>query len=248
MENCEKAATNYTAEVIYDHFEDNGVYERLENNYVEGTTVAAFYSEVENCEDNYDFATVFYKGHSWLPWGPCYEGGSAHYHYCLVDNDGFDEEEENRIWDNWIHDKLSNRVHGFVFIWSCFNDEMGEVVNYDHAYGFPASFFNRSDLSDNGYLYWDYTDLCYIGFVNVSKNFVDTTPTDSNYGAFCRTFYDYATSGYNIFLSLYYASYVEIGCSYASSDLYQGYTVWHNGEPYPSRQVVYGDGGMYLPN
>jgi len=254
MNEFERAATNYTAEVIYDHFDDNGVYERLENNYVGDTQVAAFYAEVETCEDDYGYATVFYKGHSCLPWGPCYEGGSSHYHYRLVDNDGFGD-DENYIWDNLIHDKLNNLVHGFVFIWSCWTDEMGEVVNFDHAYGFPASFFNRSDLSEDAYPYYgsDNSDVCYIGFANVSKDFVETTgygDPEYNYGDFCRYFYNYATDSltYTIRLSLYYASYDTIGCSYSLSDLYQGYTVWKNGVPYPSRQVVYGDAHEDLPD
>ncbi|MBN1785354.1 MAG: hypothetical protein JW815_06425 [Candidatus Bathyarchaeota archaeon] len=250
----ETQATNYTCEVIYDYFDDNGAYERLENNYVEATESSAFYAEVENCEDNYSYATVFYKGHSCLPWGPCYEGGSAHYHYRLADNDGF-EPETNQIWDNWIHDKLNNLVHGFVFLWSCFDDEMGGVVNFDHAYGFPASFFNRSDLSADAYAYLgsDNSDVCYIGFTNVSKNFVEPTgygDPEYNYGDFCRTFYGYATSSsaYTIRLSLLYSSLITIGCSYSLSDLYQGYNVTINNVDYFSRQVVYGDANEDLPD
>jgi hypothetical protein len=256
----EEDATEYTCAVIYDWFDDNGVYEHLENYYGDDTEQQNFYDEVHDCEEYYDYATVFYKGHSNIP-SYCEAGEGPygyHYHQILIDNDGWDNPPytDDQIWDNVIHQQLSGLTHGLVFLWSCWTDEMGELVNADHSWGFPASFFNRSDLSTNAWPYYESDDsgCTYLGFEETSIDFVCETdygdPPGYNYGDFCRYFYDYATrsGGYTIRLSLYYASYDTIGCSYSLSPLYQGYSFWKEGEEYEGRQVFYGDGHEDLPD
>lgn len=247
-------ASRDTSAYIKSCFYSTGVYNLCQDYWGDNTRATPFYANVSNCAKNYDYATVFYKGHTALQ-----PNCGGHTHVTLYDVSS--GSAGNAIWDNVIHDNayrqsgVQPKIHRFVFLWSCANDEMG-WFDSTHCYGMPAAWFNRTDLSEDAWPYYgsDNSDVTYIGFENVSKDFVEETgygsPPGYNYGDFCRTFYDYALDpgAYTIRLALYYASYDTIGCDYTLSPLYEGYTVWVNGTPYYCRQVFYGDGHEELPD
>lgn len=241
--NYEREASEYTCDYIYDRFVATNHYDHVANAWGPDTQQDTVYSTVWYFENYYDFATVFYKGHTF------FYDHNGHRHYFIYDNEGGGVDD--RIVDITVHDQMDNSIHDFVFLWSCFvGDEIGSI-NGAHSQGMPASWLDTTSLSLDGYVNPDNSDHCFIGFRNVSLPFVQETDyQDYNYGDFCRRFYYYAlnSGAYTLRLSLYYASYNTLGCSYLVSPLYEGYWWYEEGVYWYSRMEVYGDGNFELPD
>jgi hypothetical protein len=118
MEANEAQATIDACAAIRYYFSLTGDYIYLENYCGANTQNYIVYSVANYLETYpYDFATVFYKGHSvYLPPGhrlnPC-----THNHTVLYDNDG--GADADLIWDKEIGLRTVNHRHNFVFPWSC---------------------------------------------------------------------------------------------------------------------------------
>ncbi|MCW4009585.1 MAG: hypothetical protein NWF05_03065 [Candidatus Bathyarchaeota archaeon] len=243
----EDDASEHTCTYIQDAFEATFQYENCSNFYGSATQRDSFYSTIADFED-YTFATVFYKGHTFS------YSEDDHTHYFIYDNDYYNSSGgSDRIIDHEIHGYINNERHKFVFLWSCFvGNEIGDIDINGHSWGMATSWFNTNDLDEDGTDYYcEPSGHCFIGFRNVSMPFVHETEYQScNYGNFCRTFYDYALDpgAYTIRLSLYYAAYDTFGKSYWASPLYLGYNYYAEGQYWYSRMEVYGDGNLELPD
>jgi hypothetical protein len=244
----EKQASEDASAMIEWLFNDNGEYNYVQDYWGSSTQQYTFYSEVSDCARYYDYATFYYKGHSW--WH--YDCDCGYLHVSLWDNEGC--QSYNELLDDDIHQNAyrdagcQSKIFRFVNLWSCSNNWTGSV-NSTHCAGMIGAWFNRTDLSLDAYPYAgsDDSDVCYLGFDGISMDFsAETEYSSYTYEDFCVQFYVYALHPltYTIRLSLYYSSYDTIGCSYLLSDLYQGYTI----SGIDSRQVLYGDAHEDLPD
>lgn len=244
----EKQASEDASAMIEWLFNDNGEYNFCEDYWGDPTQQDDFYANVSVCAQDYDYATFYYKGHSW--WD--YSCDCGYVHVSLWDNESCYNADE--LLDNDIHQEAcrdqgcQSKIIRFVCLWSCSNNWTG-WLNSTHCAGMVGAWFNRTDLSLDAYPYSgsDNSDVTFIGFEGVSMDFsAETEYSSYTYEDFCVTFYDYALDpgAYTIRLSLYYSSYDTIGCSYLLSDLYQGYEIGG----VDSRQVLYGDAHEDLPD
>jgi hypothetical protein len=245
----ERTASEDTSAMIEWLFNNNGQYNYCEDYWGDATQQSAFYGNVSDCAQNYDYATFYYKGHGWWDTN-CPQ--CDYIHVAVWDNESCSSGDA--IWDYAIYQEAYQeqgcqpKIFRFVCLWSCSNDWVG-AISGSHCAGMVGAWFNRTDLSLDAYPYAgsDDSDVCYLGFEGVSMDFTTSTGYSSyTYDDFCVTFYDYALDpgAYTIRLSLYYASYDTIGCSYSLSDLYQGYEIGG----VDSRQVLYGDAHEDLPD
>jgi hypothetical protein len=176
-----------------------------------GTTKDNVLSYASSDEQNYQRTAVFHFGHMSSP------------NWAYQDNVG-EEITWSGIGDNTVLGK-----HFFVFLWVC-EQARGP------SYGIPASWMNRSDMSDNGYTNPDFDGQCYIGFYGFSpmiSSYHQTFEEDDQPGPckdFIESFYYHALHE-NIMVNyaLDEASDDYFGCDYASSILNDGYNSWWPG-------------------
>jgi len=246
MSQSEQDASYGACVAIRAYFYGTGQYNYLENYYGSETQQATVLGNVSECEDNYDYATVFYKGH-------CCYSSTCHKHYYLYDNDGGGATD--RIWDFGVGYRTSNGEHDFVFIWACgpANEIGGISGSPPHTWGFPASWMGTTSLNGNGYeeeYPYDYGPNCYIGFKNYSKPFTESTGYGGwSYRYWCTYFYLYCLrDGYSIKEALDAASQTTINDEFSDTDLYQGYEIYQFGIWWDSKMWVYGNGDIELPH
>jgi hypothetical protein len=173
----------------------------------------------------YDNVTVFHFGHL------------ADLNIGYVDNYG------EPIWDTCIFPYTDLGKHSFVFMWVC--AQAVEPGPGQYTPKTPAAWTHRGNnapynppaLSDNGYLYPDGKDQCYIGFDAFSpiisglhQNFMEqwTDPCK----IFIQCFYNYSLKiGYSVKESLNRACLDFFGYTFTSSIFNTGYNSWWPGEP-----------------
>jgi len=225
------------AEIIYDLFDMTGRYDNCSNFWGSDTQPDSLYEAVENTEDNYDYTTVFYKGHI-LPLGadctnqncPFNPPPSSDIHQGIYDYEGLlSLPNGDPICDWAIHERLNGNNTGFLFIWTCDHGSENKKGDYfnSHSRGLIASWLNATDLVFDGYSNSDESDRCFISFSNLSLNFIELTEYDSwDYGDFLELFYYYALSGgvFSIKNALDLAAAdTHGGNSFGNCQLYLGY-------------------------
>jgi hypothetical protein len=235
MTQAEQTASSNVCSAVFLAFNQTGQYSYVQNYYGSQTQSTTVYSETNYCDAYYNFATVFYKGHS------LWDTSTIPYHYYLYDNDGGGSSD--RITDGAIAVQMTTHVHDFVFLWSCGMANDQGVINPPIAYGMSACWLYRDDLS--GYHgYPDYTDHCFISFVYMSPDFTQGTQyNDHTVGQFVTSFYGYATDGqHTIDMALDQAANSCFGCNFESTWMYTGY--WYDN--FWCYIAEWGDGSMML--
>lgn len=265
--NDELWLSEQVSDYIYDLFYSTGKYPYLQDYWGDNTEPNTVYSNVEYCEEYYDYSVFFYKGHFWQTQsgGVCGVPGCSYLHRGVVDDEGYGVDPVEAIKDYLLYDNVDDGksaahktrgTHDFVFLWACMHGDpnwVGDIT--DHGCGVAASLMDIDDvdstLSWDGYYDPDYTDHVFISFDYISPWYIQAAQQyPYNYGHFIYQFFYYTlTSGYSISLALYAASYDVNGCSYYLSDLRNGESVWN-----PQAEVwnttcmkVYGDGDYRLP-
>jgi len=239
MEESEiQASSNVCAaiEALFDYID----YDFVEDFYGEETYYQDVYDYAHYCNNNFDFAIVFYKGHG------AYNLGSPVPHFWLYDN------EENAIVDSFIGEKTYDGVHDFAFLWACGMANWQGVIMLGEPVGMSASWLYRDDLEEDTHDYPDYSGHCFISFANASLWFVDDTGyEDYTFEDFVIGFYEYVTDSYTIDEALDQAAYDCFGVNFQSTWLYTGY--WYNctlpppmGGLWWSYIREFGDGSMML--
>jgi hypothetical protein len=247
MSQSEQDASYGACVAIRAYFYDTGQYNYLGNYYGSDTQQATTLGNVSQCENYYDYATVFYKGHC------CYVNDSDHWHYYLYDNDGGGATD--RIWDFGVGYRTANGMHNFVFLWACGTVGNGTNVggiDGTHTWFFPASWLHTTSLASNGYTETsDNGANCFIGFKNYSKPFIESTGYGGwSYRYWCTYFYLYALDdglSYSVKEALDAASQTTIGEDLDETELYQGYDIYQFGTYWHSKIWVYGNGDIELP-
>jgi hypothetical protein len=246
---------------VYDLFAGTGKYLYLQNNWGSNTQPSTVYSRTDTTERYYDYSAVFYKGHIWIFGNNCDHPDCPLMHWGLWNDDGTQGIADYDIDDEVIEvmDALNKfaGTHDFVFIWACShgsNEKVG-VFNEDHSSGLLSSWMHidPNTLSNNGYLYPDYSDHVFISFEWLSIWYMTPTPAESgtwNYGHWAYLFYYYALQGYSINAALDQASRdTHDGSSFVQCQLYNGYWQWNpiNSTWDLNRMRVWGDGNHKLP-
>lgn len=240
MSESEIQATNTVCAAIAALFDDSG-YDFAEDFTGEETTYPYVYDYTAYCDYYFDFATVFYKGHSlWDRMDPLA-------HFYLYDND------EYPIWDSNIgYCTQYNRVHDFVFLWTCGMALWQGEIYGSETIGMSASWLYRDDLIEDTHDNPDYTDHCFIGFWYMSPDFTEGTEYgDFTFADFVIKFYQYATDGYHTVDEAFDdATNYCFGSNtdFEDSWVYTGY--WREfpgmGGNYFCRIRMFGDGSMTL--
>lgn len=197
MDEEEVAASSSVCAAIASYFSSASGYsnDSVANFYGEDTLVEDVLDYTSYCDSNFDFATVFYKGHShyhFVYYGcPMAEFTS----YFLYDND------ESHIDDlNIALCTDDNEIHDFVFLWSCGTaNEQGEIVAPGFfTVGMSAAWLTEDGLDEDTHDNPDYSDHCFISFRNASPYFIeDTGYNNYTLADFVTSFYQYATDGYH---------------------------------------------------
>ena len=244
MTEAEITASSGACGAINAYFDYNADYDLLGNYYGSETQQSTTLGNVSLVEDDYDYGTVFYKGHTF------FATLHGHKHDFLYDDDG--GSSTDRIYDFGVGYRTSNGEHDFVFIWSCNTaDYIGDVSGSPpHTWGFAASWMGTESLNENGYEETsDYGPNAYIGFQNVSKPMVESTGYNGwSYRYWATYFYLYLLrDGMDIKEALDAASEITIGSEFGDTDLYTGYEVYEYGEWWDSKMGVYGNGDITLP-
>lgn len=249
----EQNESNRVENVLYSietNFNNHG-YENVSNFFGAETQRDPFYNSVDYCESNYDFTTVFYKGDAYYM-----NLTHPHNHTLLYDDDGPIGNFTDWIFDYDIYDKLSSCTHDFVFLWACGTANWIGGFTEDYSWGMAASWFNTTDLSEDGYDDPDPGFNVFIGFENFSKPFLEPTNYSSfDYGNFASYFYYYAlvynqTAGgrNSINDALNFAALDTMGKSFSQTILYGGYTYTHtDNSTWQSRMRIFGNGNITIP-
>jgi hypothetical protein len=245
MEEDEAYWTNSTAGAIKYYFDETEQYIYLQNYNGENTQNNLIYSVAGYLESYpYDFATIYYKGHSSL-----WDLGHAHNHSILYDNDGFDESDWAK--DYLIGEEMEEYIHDFVFLWTCgMANEIGGIGG--HTWFMPASYTHNADLTEDGFENPGNEDECFIGFRWYSKPYSDYTGHQSAiYATFVNVFYYKATvDGETIHNALNIASNYYLGDDLIETELYDGWEQY-----FPEMNItlynqmrVFGNSNIELPN
>ncbi len=197
-----------------------------------GTVKSWILSSAYSDTQSYDRVAVFHFGHL------------ADFQSGYVDNSG------TPIWYTDIANQVVNRKNVFVFIWVCAQAE-------HHAWGTPAAWTRRGtnyppELSSNGYASPDGLGQAYIGFTGASPiisavypTFWEQTVEPLKY--FIKSFYDYAVRNtYSVNDALNRATLDWFGNTFTNSILNTGYTAWYDGQYWPGRMRVFGDGNLRI--
>jgi hypothetical protein len=245
----ERNKSGNVTEWIYDLFNNSGEYENCHNYWGSDTTATSFYGNVSDCDTNYAYTTVFYKGHTWNGSDVLNDG---HNHYSIFSYNS----TSTRIIDNYIYQNMSHFTHGFVFLWTCMlANEIGDIPAPDHSWGMPASWMGTIDLTSDGYTETnDYTDRCFISFMNISMPFRNWTGYDgAQYAHFVYQFYSYGLNyGYSVKEALDAASLFACNNAlFSDTSLYQGYNMTAPQDPNQPWRIckmrVIGDGDHIIP-
>jgi hypothetical protein len=158
----------------------------------------------------------------------------------------------------------------FTMIWTCTNADLfynsyTEYGYYESAHGtgvvgMPYAWTQTLSLDKDGYDTPSGSNFCYIGFENVSKNFLNQFENNpnANYGDFIRAFYDHALNDQSCSINqaLDRATY-DMNTNMVNyddvppdqnNDLYLGWWADVDGFEYDwfSRMRIYGDGTNIL--
>jgi len=251
MTDGEEALSDSVCAAIRYHFSLTGEYDYLHDYYGEETEKMQVLYNVTYCNDNYDFTSIFYKGHG------CHE---YHYnptygwvpHYWLYDDDG-GSASDDKIYDQHVGYRATAGTHDLVFLWACgTGDDVGHIGNYNYTWYMPASWCFNDDLSDDGFNDPDEGDDCFLGFINYSKPFDEYTGYQSyKYSAIANGFYVRTTlcdetvnEALNVCANYY------LGDDLDSTDFYNEYWYYDPdmGGNSSCRFVVYGNGDITIPN
>ncbi|MBT0159231.1 DUF2341 domain-containing protein [Candidatus Bathyarchaeota archaeon A05DMB-2] len=220
--NNELTLSSDVSSYIYGLFVNTGRYDKCDNYWGSQTQPENVYNTVYDTERNYDYTTVFYKGHIYPDCG-CEVPNCPFTHYGIYDN------ETDAIKDWSIYENLNRINTGFLFLWACGHGAASLEGGYSggHSWGMIASWMGTLDLVFDGYANSDASNRCFISFENVSINFIEPTEYDSwNYGHFAFLFYYYALSGgvFSIKNALDLAAEdTHGGNSFGNCQLYTGY-------------------------
>ncbi len=246
---------------IYALFGQTGRYDNCSNFWGSQTQPANVYNTVYDTEHNYDYTTVFYKGHIYPNCG-CDLGQNCpfygqHYHNGIYDYEGSGA-NAIPIKDWGIYLNLSSHNTGLLFLWACGHADPAFEGGYSgsHSWGMIASWMGTTDLVYDGYTYTtDTSNRCFISFVNVSINFIESTGyADWQYAHFAYLFYYYALSGgvFTIKNALDLAASDTHGsASYGTCQLHTGYWGWDGVEGHDyiwSYMRVWGDTDHVIPS
>ncbi len=276
----EASASSSICQGIYQLFVDTGRYDFHPNYQGTQTQRAQVLGNISRCDNqaNFEFTTVFYKGHTGRYFQSEYMGypGNATWcplcnndHYAIYDCEGgstnYAGSTGDGILDNAVYNSMVDFKHGFVFLWTCFLSNNKGGLDDGHEYGMPYAWMGSimNSMNDNGYAYPDSTDRCLICFQNDSMPFVNATHKIAgwNYGHFAYKFYEYLLYyHYSIKGALDFAAVdtcVEKGGttsaqSFADTEFYKGYDyTWVlNGVTIHdnSSMRVFGDGNAKIPS
>lgn len=200
-------------------------------------------------ETNYDYGTVFYKGHS--SHYTC-DNGNGNVHGFLMDYTG---NESGNIQDAYIWTKTINNKHDFIFIWSCGQASIDMYDQFPGGYcsecsagrGMNYAWEKITGMSDDGYDDPDTGNNVFLGYNWSSPNFDQETDHYSfNYGDFAEYFYKYLLQyDKTVIQALDSASWDTIGDWYfADTDLRQGMEGLNN---QITALKVFGNGNNGLP-
>ncbi|MGB9842308.1 MAG: hypothetical protein ACPLKZ_06245 [Candidatus Bathyarchaeales archaeon] len=195
------------------------------------------------CETNYNFAMVFYKGHS-----STYNCGTRT-HSFIMDYTG---QPAGNIQDAYIWTKTINNRHDFVFLWSC---GMASASMFPGGYcsgcgggwGMCYSWLKITGLSSDGYKKADSSGHVFLGFNWSSPNFKTLIGNSGyNYVAFAFFFYQgLLQRGNSVNSALDYATQRTFGLqTFGDSPLYRGMLGLQGGI---TALKVFGDGNRTLP-
>ena len=144
------------------------VYENL-NNFEAQTTDDILLDQVDECEDNHPFTTVFYYGHMGM--NDTYGLDFPYWNYGFIEQAELDDPMPDIIWDYDIYYVPTVENHHFIVLWVCNNGNIGGATN--PLYGMPRC-WTRHNLSPDGYgdpLISgdpDNSDYCFISFEGAS--------------------------------------------------------------------------------
>jgi hypothetical protein len=212
------------------------------------TTSTIVYSNASNINSNFNYGTVFYKGHSL--WLQPYQSPNPYGHdmyYMYPDNSNA---TADMIYDEMIGSYTGNGNIHFVFLWTCgMANEQGGISGTD-IYGMSPAFMHTANLAVDYYPNSDGSGKCFIGFQYMSKDWTDSTGYQSyNYQNWAGGFY------YNLVVlhrtvaeSLNQASLSYLGMSftYPNDTLYWGYQYYYNGQWYNCKMRIFGDPNIYV--
>jgi len=248
------------------------VYEHL-NNFEAQTTEELVTDQIDECEDDHPFTTVFYYGHMGMsnatgleyPW----------WNYGFHEQAELDDEEPAIIWDTDIYYAPTVDNHHFVFLWVCNNGNVGGATS--PLYGMPRC-WTRQNLSPDGYgdpLISgdpDSSGYCFISFEGMSPGLGESMEVfqgeegSNNYRMWLVFFYAYMLGAQDsvrsaLFDASYFIGYddgwlddenrLRIGYNYT----WPGWIGDPENEPegypdagyYPGKLRIYGDGYINLP-
>jgi hypothetical protein len=147
-------------------------------------------------ETNYDYGTVFYKGHS--AHYNCTEEYGGKIHGFIMDYTG---QEAGNIQDAYIWTKTINNKHDFVFLWSCGQASIEMYDQFPGGYctecysgrGMTYAWEKITGISEDGYGDPDPPNInVFLGYNWSSPNFKTYTGYLSwDYGDFAVYFYKY---------------------------------------------------------
>jgi hypothetical protein len=209
------------------------------------------------CEQNYDWSTAFYTGHSAI------DQLEAPQHCGLYPNN---YDGTNHIWDNSIWGRIINYNHEFVFLWSC--GSANYIGGYDTVpptmgpWGMAYCWTGKDDslLSDDGYGDpWSYNgNTSFIGWQYESRGLKYIEPgAYSDYALFVSHVYYYTVvSNWPINDALDQAARnirQNPAATFASTELYLGHDIPNPAYPdygpptFHCYMRVFGNGDMKLP-
>lgn len=167
-------------------------------------TAAQYASSTNYCENQFDTASVFSKGHAATWW-------TANHHF-LMDWYGdkvmdFGNASIPTPDDYGIYPNTQGNTH-FVFLWHCATAD--PYPSSEDAYGwagFPYCWTRNNSMDTDGYNS-DEGDYVFMGYHYYSHQFLDETDyEDYTYGDFCVLFFKaYFQLNYDVKASLDYAS------------------------------------------
>ena len=236
-------ASSEVCAAIKEFFLNVSGYNYVENYFGEDTTGNNLCDITYYCDNNFDFAVVFYKSHAYP-----LEGSPPNNppHSALYDN------EEWFITDYSIGDNTVNGVHDFVLLWACGMADFQGGFFGTLTVNMSTAWLYRDDLGEDTHDNPDYSSHCFISFKFYSPEFIDDTGHSSyTLADFITLFYQYVTDGnHTIDEALDHSANVCFGCDLEDSWIFTGYWYYCDDPEmegwYWSYMREFGDGSMML--
>jgi len=241
-------------------FAGTSKYSSLSNSFGAYTIPTEVRIRTEANEQNYDYSTVFYKGHIWFE--GCDVPGCDLYHSGVwsKNNSTHGGLVDYRDMGAPVNSAMATTgkvagTHDFVFIWSCGHAKQPRLGNYtgSHNSGVMPSWMHLdpNTLSSDGYKNPDYSDQVFISFDWVSIDYgYQTYNPIYNHANWIALFYYYLLEeGCTVNAALDKATQDSYGVTFKDSPLYNNYYMWNPLDHTMdlSRMRVLGDGTVRLP-